>query len=178
MGMEGNGPNAGDPRFIGLLLGSTNPLALDIVASEIIGMQRLHNPLLIEAENRNLSPRRIEQTEIIGEKLIDCRIRDFKIPGSIQSDMAFGSMNWLTPLVRNVMTVQPVVDREKCIACGVCRDACPMEVISVMDKEYAQIDNKKCIRCYCCHEMCPNDAIALKSTLIYRFLKRVIPDGR
>jgi len=30
--MEGNGPGTGDPRQVGLLLGSENPLALDVVA--------------------------------------------------------------------------------------------------------------------------------------------------
>jgi len=52
IGMEGEGPGAaGEPRHIGLLLASKNPLALDIVAGEIIGLNRENNPVLIAAEN-------------------------------------------------------------------------------------------------------------------------------
>ena len=34
VGMEGDGPSTGNPRGIGFLLSSANPLALDVVASE------------------------------------------------------------------------------------------------------------------------------------------------
>ena len=43
MGMEGPGPGRGFPVAIGLLLGSTNPLAIDIIASRIAG----YDPLMI-----------------------------------------------------------------------------------------------------------------------------------
>src|SRR5664280_2206002 len=43
MGMEGPGPGRGLPIEIGLLIGSTNPLILDIIASRIAG----YEPLII-----------------------------------------------------------------------------------------------------------------------------------
>jgi len=36
IGMEGEGPNNGVPRPIGLILASTSPLALDVIAGDII----------------------------------------------------------------------------------------------------------------------------------------------
>ena len=45
MGMEGPGPGPkGFPIAIGLLLGSTNPLALDMIASRIAGYDPLAIP--------------------------------------------------------------------------------------------------------------------------------------
>ena len=64
--MEGEGPNAGTPRQVGLLLASTNPVALDAVAGEIIGLEHDKNPVLVEAEKRGLGPHRIEDIEIVG----------------------------------------------------------------------------------------------------------------
>ena len=62
-----------------------------------------------------------------------------------------------------------------CVACGACRDACPVHVITIGQdgRNYAEIDNENCIRCYCCHEMCPEDAIELQSSRLYRILSRL-----
>ena len=52
--MEGDGPGTGDPRSVGLLIGSENPLALDVAATEIMGLNRTENPVIMEAERRAL----------------------------------------------------------------------------------------------------------------------------
>src|ERR1035437_7687866 len=53
-GMEGDGPFNGTPRHIGLLIASSDPLSLDVVVSEIMGLPKEKNPLLVEARKRNL----------------------------------------------------------------------------------------------------------------------------
>ncbi|MBF0530824.1 MAG: DUF362 domain-containing protein, partial [Deltaproteobacteria bacterium] len=58
--MEGDGPMAGKPRPVGLILAALNPLALDVVGGEIIGLDRENNPILVEAEKRGLGPTRLE----------------------------------------------------------------------------------------------------------------------
>jgi len=52
----------------------------------------------------------------------------------------------------------PVVNREKCIACGACIAACPNQAISFKDGK-AWIDPKKCKQCYECVKVCPVQAI-------------------
>ncbi len=78
LAMEGDGPGAGDPRQVGLLIGSENPLALDVVATEIMGLHRTENPVILEAERRALEPNRLEDIEVIGADLADVRVPDFK----------------------------------------------------------------------------------------------------
>jgi ferredoxin len=47
---------------------------------------------------------------------------------------------------------------DKCVACGLCKDACPVEAIS--EGSVYMIDADKCIDCGACTGMCGNDAIA------------------
>ena len=54
IGMEGNGPNAGDPRKVGLILSSYDDVALDSVASTIIGYKPLSVPIIQYAYEREL----------------------------------------------------------------------------------------------------------------------------
>jgi uncharacterized protein (DUF362 family)/Pyruvate/2-oxoacid:ferredoxin oxidoreductase delta subunit len=167
-GMEGNGPHTGVPRHIGLLLASTSPLALDVVASEIIGLSRANNPVLIAAEKRGLYPNRLADIQLVGADIADLRIPDYKMPSTVFEGAGLGPFTWLAPVFKNAETLQPRVIKDVCVACGSCYEACPVDAITMND--HALINNKACIRCYCCHEMCPDEAIELRSSLLYRIL--------
>ena len=172
--MEGNGPGSGDPRQVGLLLGSENPLALDVAAGEIMGIDRTQNPIIMEAERRALKPNRIDEIEVIGAKLADVKVPDFKRSQVSAGSLGLESIPWyqriLEPLAKNAFTVRPRVIWNRCIACGTCIEGCPVEAVSFV-KERAFIDDDKCIRCYCCHELCPEEAIGLFSSWLYQLLK-------
>ncbi len=177
MAMEGEGPGAsGVPRQVGLLLASRNPLALDVVAGEIIGLRPEDNPVLMEAEKRGLYPTRIEDIRLSGAEVSDLRVPDYLLPRTIFDGTGFGSLSWwqkiLSPLFKTGMSVRPLVKRDECTACGTCRDACPVGAIRVLSESYAFIDEKKCVRCYCCHEMCPNKAIQLHESLLFRLVNK------
>jgi uncharacterized protein (DUF362 family)/ferredoxin len=175
VGMEGNGPSGGNPREIGLLIGATNPLALDVVAGEIMGLDRTDNPILIEAEKRGMNPTRFEEIELIDASASAVRIPDFKLPSTLTEGSGFERFpSWMNKTVeylfKNAASLKPKINKKNCIACGACRDACPVHVIDIVDNRYARIHTKNCIRCYCCHEMCPENAIDLTSGILYRIL--------
>lgn len=46
---------------------------------------------------------------------------------------------------------------EKCIACGACANACPMNCISKGEERYV-IDENVCISCGTCAGVCPVEA--------------------
>ena len=50
------------------------------------------------------------------------------------------------------------VCKEKCIACGTCVGACPVNAIKFVN-DVACIDKEKCIGCCTCEAMCPVEAI-------------------
>jgi uncharacterized protein (DUF362 family)/Pyruvate/2-oxoacid:ferredoxin oxidoreductase delta subunit len=176
IGMEGDGPGNGDPRQVGLLLGSADPLAIDVVMGEIIGLDQAANPLLVEAEKQGRGPTRIEEVELIGLDPGDLRVPDFRLPSTHSPMAGLASASWwqnlLYPLFTDALTLQPVVNGEDCIACQDCVNICPEGVISTVEnssgRPQAWIDDEGCIRCYCCHETCPEDAIELKKSLLYR----------
>lgn len=172
--MEGNGPGTGDPRKVGLLLASESPLALDVVAGEIMGIDRKLNSIVMEAEQRGLDPHRIEDIEIIGAELAEVKVPDFKPPQVAPGDFGLDPMPWhqrlLQPYFKNAYSVRPKVIWERCIACGTCIEGCPVQAVSFVN-EKAFVDDDKCIRCYCCHELCPEEAIGLHRSLLYQLLK-------
>ncbi len=169
IGMEGEGPSGGRPRRIGLLIASDDPLALDIVASEIMGLPQERNPLLTEAKKRNLHPSGLEDVDVIGVPKEQLRIEGFKLPSSFAKER-FHLSALFAPVAKSFFTVDPRIIKTKCTACGACRDACPRDAITV--DETAEIDKKKCIRCYCCHEMCAYNAVELHRSLFYRIMNK------
>ena len=170
LGMEGNGPHTGTPRPVGWLLAATNPLALDVVAAEMMGLPREYNPVLLAAQQRGLRPTRIEDVQLVGADMAVLRLSNFKLPTTLTSESSFGPLTWLMPVFRNMAARRPHVDPTKCAACGECLTACPVEAISMNGAAY--INDKECIRCYCCHEMCPQEAIDLRASWLYRLVNR------
>lgn len=49
---------------------------------------------------------------------------------------------------------------EKCIGCGICKDACRQAAIS-LNNNAPEIDRNKCVACGRCSEVCPSNALQL-----------------
>jgi uncharacterized protein (DUF362 family)/Pyruvate/2-oxoacid:ferredoxin oxidoreductase delta subunit len=177
-GMEGDGPGvAGVARHVGLLIGSLNPLALDVVAAEIVGLRREQNPLLLAAQKRGLTPSRIEEVEVIGVELSKIRVPGYRLPATLEELGLQKHLSWwqkpLEPYFKDWLSQMPEVTQKKCVACGICKDSCPAGAIEMTTakRRVAFIDDKRCIRCYCCHELCPEGAVGLRRSLMHRLLR-------
>ena len=82
----------------------------------------------------------------------------------------------------SIVNQKSVVDKEKCIECGKCTEACPysaiimqkrpcinackVDAISIGENKKARIDNDKCISCGACVYQCPFGAISDKSFIL------------
>lgn len=53
---------------------------------------------------------------------------------------------------------EPVLDRDECKKCNICKNECPVNAISSND--YPEL-NKNCIRCYRCLNLCPSKAYSV-----------------
>ena len=53
----------------------------------------------------------------------------------------------------------PVIEADECIGCGICVDACPQEVLEVVDGTVEAVNEDACIACGDCVEECPMGAI-------------------
>lgn len=62
-----------------------------------------------------------------------------------------------------------VIDHDKCVGCGACQKACPMETVSILpDTGKACIDQEHCVGCGFCKKACPPGAITIKQTMPMR----------
>ena len=50
------------------------------------------------------------------------------------------------------------INKDDCVACGTCKEACPNAAIEFVDGEYT-IAPETCIGCGICAEFCPADAV-------------------
>ena len=70
------------------------------------------------------------------------------------------------------------IDREKCIFCLNCFEACPQEVYDI-DYENSKIDivlPKECLICLHCEEACPTGAIFIKGAIRKQFKPTPVKD--
>ena len=169
VGMEGDGPSGGNPRHVGLLLTSTDGVALDVVATSIIGMSPLEVPPIAAAVRRGLTSGHVEDIEILGSLLSEVQIADFKRPRTGSSDVS-RLPRFIRAWANRLLLASPQAG-SKCIACGVCVENCPMQAITIVNGR-AHMDLARCIRCYCCHELCPENAVELHQPLLGRLVTR------
>lgn len=165
VGMDGAGPRNGRPRPVGFLLGARDPLALDFVLADLVGLPIEGVPHLKLAKERGLPAADPRRRRVVGLDLESHRIRDFQPPPH-QRPNDFAVPGFLLGPLKRSLNAQPLV-RRHCRDCGICASVCPARAIEV-GQGRARIDRAKCIHCYCCEEMCPHAAIALKLGIIGR----------
>ncbi len=161
LAMEGNGPGAGGtPREAGVILASTDAVALDRVACEVAGLDHTLAPLLRISAERGLGQADLAQIETVGTPLEQLRCESFQPAPGMKSSPSLQAALWSGARVRNIALDRPLMHREPCVACGHCVRICPAEAVR-MDKRQgvARVDYALCIRCYCCAEICPEAAI-------------------
>ncbi|MCX5700068.1 MAG: DUF362 domain-containing protein [Candidatus Omnitrophica bacterium] len=166
--MEGDGPaSSGKLRNLGLLLASSDCVALDSAMAKIIGVNPLDVLTTKHASERNLGRADLNSIEILGESLPDLKIRPFLLPSSSQL-----SKNLPEPLInlaKRLIKYRPYPLPKNCTRCAACIKICPHNCIS-MEKQGIVFDYKKCIACFCCQEACSSAAIKVKKSIIARLI--------
>ena len=168
MGMEGPGPGPkGVPVNTGVLLGSTNPLIVDMIASEIAGYRPLVIPTTKTAYFRKKWLSSVEDIVYDGPEISTLVNENFrKIPVSGNSTAGLRFVLGRT-LAGRRLERRPVFLRDKCTGCRKCVDICPADAIiqDPSDRRHIILTDSKCIRCYCCAEACTDDAIDVRIKL-------------
>jgi uncharacterized protein (DUF362 family)/Pyruvate/2-oxoacid:ferredoxin oxidoreductase delta subunit len=168
--MEGEGPANGRPVETGLILASRDVLALDWIASSIVGYDPLQLPYLVDAASRGAWISGPEEIEIRGLSIAEARPASFELV-PLRTGDKFVTDRLPAPLrrlVRNATVARPFFDHAKCVRCGGCVKICPPKALTFAPDARAasgkrvRVDYDSCIRCYCCHEVCPEDAISLR----------------
>jgi uncharacterized protein (DUF362 family)/Pyruvate/2-oxoacid:ferredoxin oxidoreductase delta subunit len=168
--MEGNGPQSGTPKQLRAVLVSTDPVALDVVACKLIGLDPAHVPMIAAAAQNGLGYDNGDTIRLVGdpiEPLVDPSFDVVRMPPVTPSQAGvFGA-------IKRLLQPRPVIDKRKCTRCGQCVSVCPSKPPAISQKYKRRppiYDYSICIRCYCCQEMCPSGAVSIKNPPLRHFL--------
>jgi uncharacterized protein (DUF362 family)/Pyruvate/2-oxoacid:ferredoxin oxidoreductase delta subunit len=168
LAMEGNGPRSGSLRRMGVLLLSTDPVALDAVMCRLVELNPLYMGSARPGRAWGLGTYLAEEIELVGETVDRLRDGDFRVSrGPVLDLSGAGALTY----VNHVIGRRPVIDARKCTRCGQCVQACPVRPRAVdwHDGNKEKPPSHKylrCIRCYCCQETCPEGAIRVRHTML------------
>jgi uncharacterized protein (DUF362 family)/Pyruvate/2-oxoacid:ferredoxin oxidoreductase delta subunit len=170
VGMNGDGPSAGQPFPIGAILAGPDPVALDVAALSLVGHDPISVPVVNKAAARGWTTGHAGDLSILGDDLAALRVTGFDLPVGGRSEMDLVP-EFLLPLATRLLVASPYATA-RCTGCGVCIENCPVGTIARVG-ERAQILLSDCIRCYCCHEGCPEQAIELRQSWLGQTLANI-----
>ncbi len=170
IGMEGEGPSSGVPRKIGLIIGSRDAVAVDAVASRVVGYHPLSVFTTSVAHDRGLGIGDLQRIDILGERVQDVEVQDFR-PSALAAGLF---RRWLPSFIYAYVSGQliltPEVVPEKCQACLECIHICPTRTIREINGR-PWIEESGCINCLCCHEVCIHRSIRLRQRSVGRCIR-------
>ena len=167
--MEGDGPSGGRPREVGAIIGGADGVAVDAVATRMMGYPEGRVAMLGIAEARGLGTASRSAIEIAGDAPESFDLSDFDLPGT-------RAYHFIPPFVvhalRPLIWACPEMSRDwgcRGDDCGLCVRSCPVGAIT-MTGAGPVVERKKCVECLCCHEVCPENAVRVRlSWLAKRF---------
>ncbi|WP_170291763.1 DUF362 domain-containing protein [Heliobacterium mobile] len=162
IGMEGDGPTAGEPKPFGYLLASRCPFTLDNYVLSLIRIDDIEMDRVAQARG------------LIGPfRLVDDgkEIRPVPFRPAAHRRVNFVE-NYLPaflarPISRSLRPL-PAFLPQKCVRCRICLQSCPADALTM--EGIPRLDKEKCIGCLCCQEMCPERAVEVRRSGIGRLL--------
>ena len=161
VGMEGQGPANGRPANLGFLAASADPFALDIALCNILHIKPDSVPYLKGLVD-------LHAPELAGDS-VDVASFEVPIGSHLLSFMPAGLMR----VAARVLWVRPRIDAAKCVSCGKCLSACPVDALARPDSKGQGIPvlrRQSCVGCACCHEVCPRGAIRMTPSPVLRLV--------
>jgi uncharacterized protein (DUF362 family)/ferredoxin len=165
--MEGDGPATGGKlRKADIIIAGSDCVAIDSILAKIMGIEPLDILTTQEAAKRGLGNADLDKIEILGEDLKKITGEPFLLPTtSIPKKIP----KPVLALAKKLIRYYPCVEKDNCVQCAACIDACPNKAIR-MGKKGIIFDYSKCIACFCCQEACPASAIKVRKSALAKII--------
>jgi uncharacterized protein (DUF362 family)/NAD-dependent dihydropyrimidine dehydrogenase PreA subunit len=164
--MEGDGPASGDLRRTNFIMASRDAVAMDAVLAKMVGLEPFDMAVTKVCHENGLGVADLSRIEVVGDDIDSFGMADFKLPQTkILKMLPRAVVNSAASFIR----FKPVIDREACRRCNLCKVSCPVSAIKIEEELY-EIDYDKCVRCLCCQEICPYRAICIKRNLLAKLV--------
>ncbi len=166
-GMEGPGPGQGTPVKMGILIGSSNPVALDVIATSAAGYDPMDIPTTSVSIERQLWLNNINDIVYNGPVLAEITRKEFRrIPVMRDGNISYKFLSNRLKILRKLER-RPVFVRKNCTGCLECIKICPVNalVMHPVKTNHVVLTDRKCIRCFCCSEVCQSNAVKIKRKL-------------
>jgi uncharacterized protein (DUF362 family)/NAD-dependent dihydropyrimidine dehydrogenase PreA subunit len=170
VGMEGEGPSAGRPRAIGLILAGFDGVAVDAVATQVAGYHPGAVFTTAHAGESGIGVADLRRIDVVGEPIQDVAVKDFRASAAAVRLFRSKIPSLLYAFFQSELVLIPEVIPEICTGCQECIRICPCGAVRLVGTA-ARVDEQKCIHCLCCHEACPHEAIRLKQLPLGRLIR-------
>ena len=174
--MEGNGPTAGTPRQVGLVLACEDPFVLDRICAPLMGLEPEQVLTIRAAAEQGLG-----LDAAFPEALRPWIQADFRLPPTkstlFRSVLPGKAGEWAGRAFQSLLSPRPELKPGLCVGCGKCAATCPAKAITMVRK-MPKIHRNRCIGCFCCQEFCPKGALEARRSPIARLLLREKPERK
>lgn len=157
--MEGNGPVSGTSTSVGVILASSDAVALDAIACQALKIAPISVPMLRIAAERGLG--RLDESHIscLGSGLSRLSAVHMKPSLARWVRLLPPWACFLTPLL---FSLRPRPGAERCARCGICVQTCPRQALHLLAaKGPPAVDRQTCGSCLSCVASCPNEALSV-----------------
>lgn len=157
--MDGDGPNSGKPINTGLIFAGADGIAVDACACAVYGYLPKDILHVKTASELGYGISDLALIERVGDGYSDIGKVAYK---RSKADLLFKIPEKLFFIITMIAKTRPFIDKNKCVRCGICAQACNQKAIYKKNGHY-KVTSSKCILCMCCIEACPYRSIALKT---------------
>lgn len=145
-------------RPVGLVLASTDPVALDTVAAHSIGYEQLPRWTTHYGRRMGLGWNTLDRIVLKGDDWQTWPKARLAYPSPTSPEESVWET--LSRRVNNTILRQvPVISANRCNGCGECFERCPVKSIHASSPGVYEIDRGSCADCGCCIKTCEIGAI-------------------